>query len=46
MLIASNGKRYISIPANWTLRVSTLATMTDAKKCYVTAQGFDYTSLS
>jgi len=46
MLIDANGKRYISIPASWTLRVSVLANMTAAKKCHVTAQGFDYTSLA
>lgn len=46
MLIDVTGKRYISIPASWTLRVSTLANMTAAKKCHVTAQGFDFTSLA
>jgi len=46
MLIDTNGKRYISIPASWTLRVSTLANMTAARKCHVTAQGFDFTSLA
>jgi hypothetical protein len=46
MCIDQNGKRYVSIPASWTLRVSTLANMTAAKKCHVVAQGFDYTSLS
>lgn len=46
MLIDTNGKRYISVPASWTLRVSTLANMTAAKKCHVTAQGFDFTSLA
>jgi hypothetical protein len=46
MLIDTTGKRYISIPASWTLRVSTLANMTAAKKCHVTAQGFDFTSLA
>jgi hypothetical protein len=46
MCLDNLGKRYISIPASWTLRVSTLANMTAAKKCHVTAQGFDYTSLS
>lgn len=45
-LLDHTGKRYISIPASWTLRVSTLANMTVAKKCHVTAQGFDYTSLA
>lgn len=47
MLIdSSTGKRYISVPATWVLRVSTLANMTAAKKCHVVAQGLDYTSLS
>jgi hypothetical protein len=46
LLIDISGKRYISIPASWTLRVSTLANMTASKKCHVTAQGFDFTSLS
>jgi len=46
MLIDNTGKRYISIPASWTLKVSTLANMTAAKKCHVTAQGFDFTSLA
>jgi len=46
MLVDNTGKRYIAIPASWTLRVSCLATMTAAKKCHVTAQGFDYTSLA
>lgn len=45
-LLESTGKRYISIPAGWTLRVSTLANMTALKKCHVVAQGFDYTALS
>jgi hypothetical protein len=46
MLIDPMGKRYISIPGAWTLRISTLSNMTAAKKCYVTAQGFDFTSLA
>jgi len=46
MLVDMTGKRYISIPASWTLRVSVLANMTAAKKCHVVAQGFDYTSLA
>jgi len=46
MLVDSTGKRYISIPALWTLRVSTLANMTSGRQCYVTAQGFDFTSLA
>ena len=46
MLVDPTGKRYISVPAGWTLRVSTIANMTAAKKCYVTAQGFDYTDLA
>jgi hypothetical protein len=46
MLVDNTGKRYISIPASWTLRISALANMTAAKKCHVTAQGFDFTSLS
>jgi hypothetical protein len=46
MSIDHTGKRYISIPGSWLLRVSTLANMTAAKKCYVTASGFDYTSLA
>jgi hypothetical protein len=46
MLLDNTGKRYISIPASWTLRVSCLANMTAAKKCHVTAQGFDFTTLA
>lgn len=46
MCLDNLGKRYISIPASWTLRVSCLANMTAAKKCHITAQGFDYTSLA
>ena len=46
MLIDNSGKRYISIPGSWLLRVSTVAAMTAVKNCFVISQGFDYTSLA
>lgn len=42
MPIDNTGKRYIELAASETLRVSTLANMTAAKKCYCTVQGADY----
>jgi len=46
MLWDNTGKRYISIPGGWKLNVSVLANMTANKSCWVTASGFDFTSLS
>lgn len=40
--IDSAGKRYIDIPAGYLLKFAVLATMTAAKKIYVTASGADY----
>lgn len=37
-----SGKPYLDLPAGSTVRASTLANMTSAKKCYVTAIGADY----
>jgi len=42
MPIDNTGKRYIEMGASETLRISTLANMTAAKKCYCTVQGADY----
>jgi hypothetical protein len=41
MTVDQNGKRIIRLGASETLRVSTLANMTAAKNCYVTAQYTD-----
>jgi hypothetical protein len=43
--VDATGKRYIPVPATWTLKVSVLANMTAAKKCHVVATGFDFTAL-
>lgn len=37
-----NGNPYINVPPSYTLRVSTVANMTAAKHCYVTALYNDY----
>lgn len=42
MPIDNTGKRYIELAANDKLIVSTVANMTAAKQCYVTAMGADY----
>ena len=40
--VDNTGKRYIELGATETLRVSTVANMTAAKNCYVSAQYADY----